>query len=248
MLLIKDANLLQKHLDRQIDACSESIKRARAAWLLGTILIYIVAADMLNSRIGWNQEQIKRRAILLSAVKSKDTFDYALKKAEDQICESKGPQDYVFIKVIFTDGNGELGYLKDLLPKDVNDAAEWKPLQKAVTLQLEEHVKRDVKFDTIELPFINLGVAGSDLGIIVGLGLSLIGLWLLAAVRRENHAISEFIMYNSDGTFSSKHSGYTVEQLLYAYKTIAHTMVFVASKRGSIPGSIHSLKGRGVPL
>jgi hypothetical protein len=228
---INDSQLRQRALERQIDLVGEAIKRARVTWLGAMMVTFVIAAAIFNATMSWNREQINRRARLLGVV-SKELG--AIRKDLNSV------QD---LKPALVDGVGELGYLKSLLPPEDSDnllSPEEKdralsPLRQAVRYDLETHVRRGEELDTVSIPLINSPVKASDIGIVGGLAVSIIGFWLLATLRRENHAIGEFIKRPEGGAnFSTSFSGYRPEENIYAYRSIVHVMVFSVADKESI--------------
>ena len=228
---INDSQLRGRALDKQIELVGEAVKRARATWVGAMIIIFVIATSIFNATMSWNDEQIRRRAKLAGVV-SKDLGGmWADIKAVPAF------------KAALVEGAGELGYLKYLLPPEGSDAqltdeqkrGALEPLRRAVALDLERYKQRGLQLDTVVIPIINVPIAASDIGIVGGLAISIVGFWLLASLRRENHALSEFIRQpENGGNYCTEFSGYKPEESIYAYRSIAHVMVFSVSAKESI--------------
>lgn len=208
-------------LDHLIDAALDAIKRARAAWLLGVIITFVFGVAVFNAVLSWNDSQIERRAMLYGA--SVEGI-----RAVKKLVESDEA-----IRAALEEGIGELGYLKRVWTacKATRDVSG---LRKAIFSDLDSHVRRGVTFDTVGLPVISAAVTGSDYGIVGGVALIIVGYWLLAMIRREHLAFSEFLRIDEkSGQLVQGRSAYKGKELFYACQRIKHYMVFSVSEGGS---------------
>jgi hypothetical protein len=235
-------------LDHFIEAALDAIKRARAAWLLGIIIVFIFGGAVFNATLSWNDDQITRRASLYGAsVKGYDAVK-SLTEHNQSIADA------------LNQGKGELGYLQPLwevaqkkqealeefkksedntktnndqqrLEIEANDA--MKELKSAAFSDLNAHIARRNAFDTVGIPFIGVYVTGSDYGIIGGIALIIVGYWLLAMLRREHLVLSEFVKIRNDGHLIKGSSNYEPSDLIYACNRIKHYMVFSIPEPGT---------------
>jgi hypothetical protein len=116
-------------LDHFIEAALDAIKRGRATWLLGIIIVFVFGVAIFNATFSWNDEQIKRRANIWGvAVKGYADVE-ALTKHDASINDP------------LNNGIAELGYLQPLwetaknkheaferftIPDDASDDADQK--------------------------------------------------------------------------------------------------------------------------
>lgn len=205
-------------LDRKIDAVKDAISRARATWLFATLFTFVVATALFNGTASWNSRQLERRA-LIAAEAGGELEDVKAKIAKGDSTLSKQLE-------------GELAYLRILLPPDATKE-NLNTFRKAAAQELRDHIDRGVAFDTVQVPLIGLGVTATDVGIVGGLGLAVIGYWLVIALRAEEHAFGEFIHRLSAKQFSTGPFGYSSDENEYAFSAIRHYMIFGVSTRGS---------------
>lgn len=232
-------------LDHLIDATLDAIKRARAALMLGMVIVFVFGVTIFNAELSWNKGQIERRAKLYAAsVKGYDAIE-SLTNCHDHPTECDKT-----ISSALNDGEGELGYLSPIWKAyqekhkkitDPNSASsiEITELRAAIFSDLNLYIGRRVGFDTVGIPFIGGLVTGTDYGIVGGLALVIVGYWLLAMLRREHLTLNEFVRIDSrTGKLIPGFSKYKPEELIYACKRIKHYMVFSVSERGSRLGYV----------
>jgi hypothetical protein len=220
-----DHSLHRCQLERQIDALVASVKRARSILYAGMVVVFVVAVAMFNATLGWNSTQIDRRARLIQAAYSNySTLDSLIQKTD-------------FLKSAFSDSTGELAYLRYVKPQNEYDSLRWNCFRDNASHDLQSHVLRGVAFDTITLPFIGVSIAATDIGVLGGLAAAIIGFWLFAAIRRENHAMQEFVKRDpKTGAFTTKLSVYSDQELAYAFQSIVHYMVFIQARKPQVLG------------
>jgi len=217
--------LKDRLLERRIDALKDAINRTRTTWLFATLLTFVLAAAIFNATLGYGAKQLVRRAVIVAAVNSDLP---GLKEATTK--EPDGP----FLKNVLIDRACELGYLGYLMPES-NDEAKFKALREAAAFELKQQVTRQTSFDTVLIPLVGVSIAASDIGIVGGVGLVIVGFWLLAMSRRESHAFGEFIRKSGEkGPLTTKDSGYSPEESAYAYHAISQYMVFTVSSAESL--------------
>jgi hypothetical protein len=228
---INDPQLRTRALERQIDLVRGAVKRARATWMGAMVITFVIAATIFNATMNWNRGQIERRTQLVSVA------------AKDLDGIWKDVHSMPVLKAALVDGAGELAYLRYLLPPEGSDRElpqdeinrRLEAFRHAVKTELDEQVRRGKDYDTTEVPFIRVPISASDIGIVGGLAVSIIGFWLLATLRRENHALGEFIRRPDYGrNFDTDFSGYRPEESIHAYRSVAHEMVFSVSDKESI--------------
>jgi hypothetical protein len=218
-------SLRDRLLERRIDALKDAVNRTRTTWLFATLLAFVLAAAIFNATLGYATKQVIRRAQIVAAV-NKDWPGL-------QDATKKGP-DAPLLKTVLIDKAGGLGYLGYLMPES-NDEAKLKALREAAAFELQQLVTRKTSFDTVQIPLVGVSIAASDVGIVGGVGLAIVGFWLLAMSRRENHAFGEFIRKSGGtGAFTTKHLGYSPEESAYAYHAISQYMVFCVSSTQSL--------------
>lgn len=237
----EDVKYKRELLYHFIEAALDAIKRARATWLLGVIIVFVFGVSVFNATFSWNDEQIERRAKLYSAaVKGNDAVK-SLLQTEPAIGNALNA------------GIGELGYLqapwgaakekqaaleafKASGNKDEDDKSKKKledearaalaELKSAAFSDLHALIDRRNAFDTVSIPFIGVSVTGSDYGIVGGFALIIVGYWLMAMLRREHLILGEFVRINNDGHLIRGSSNYDPGDLIYACHRIKHYMVF----------------------
>jgi len=212
--------------------------------LFATLFTFVIATALFNGTVSFNPKQIERRAALTGAVNGdyeslqKEISRLEALKARPAPAELTDAERVLMTtKTALVDGTGELGYLKRLMPQSKSEEDKLKALRQAAAFDLQLHVARQTAFDTVQIPLIGLGVTSSDIGIVGGLGLIVIGYWLLAALRGEAHAFGEFIRFGDSG-YSTDHSPYTREESAYAFGAIRHYMIFSVSTKDSLINAI----------
>lgn len=208
-------------LERRIDAIKDAIARARTTWMFATLLTFIFATVIYNATYGYNTKQLRNRAKLAHVTsQAKLGIDNSI---------TKDP----LVKIVLSDGDTYLGYLKELMPQS-NDQSELDELRAATRFELQQRIIKQTSMDSLTIPLIGVTVVASDVGIIGSAALIIVGYWLLAALRRENHAFGEFIRRVPDKlSYTTEHSGYSSPESAYAYHAVSHYMIFGASRRES---------------
>jgi hypothetical protein len=221
-------------LDHLIDAALDAIKRARAALMLGMIIVFVFGVAIFNATLSWNQSQVERRRLIYGAT----VQGY---EAVERLIESNQT-----INNALNNGEGELGYLSSIWKacqekhrQNNTTPTEMTDLKNAVFSDLDAYLKRRINFDTVGIPFIGISVTGTDYGIVGGLALIVVGYWLLAMLRREHLALNEFVRIDdNNGKLLPGFSLYEPRDLIYAGKRIKHYMVFSISEKGSALGYV----------
>lgn len=241
MSSISAKELTNKHLllDHLVDAALDAIKRARAALMLGMVIVFVFGVAVFNATLSWNKGQIERRSKLYgAAVEGYDAVESLI-----DCTKNSGNCDKA-ISSALNHGTGELGYLSPIwmackARHQANNSAatDITELRNAIESDLDSYLKRGVGFDTVGIPFIGTSVSGTDYGIIGGLALIIVGYWLLATLRREHLTLNEFVMLDGkSGKLVPGCSKYGPEELSYACKRIKQYMVFSVSESGSALG------------
>jgi hypothetical protein len=222
---IASETLRLKLLERKIDAIKDAIGRARTTWLFATLITFIFATAIYNTIFSYNYGQLMRRSMLLGFVsQDRDTFNKMLANQEGE----------EFVRSTLHDGKGDLGYLHELVPTPTRKFDKLDELQNAIRYELQQRIARAVVFDSFTIPLIGVSVAASDLGIVGGLALAIIGFWFLVTLRRENHAFGEFIRQPfGKVAFKTDHSGSTDIESTYAYQSISQYTLFGVSSKTS---------------
>jgi hypothetical protein len=229
-MAVSSEALHEKLLDRRIEAIKDALSRARTTWLFSMLLTFVIATTIFNATLEYTGAQITRRAKLVSAVSN------GVDKLRDIATQSTG--ELAFLRRLFQDGTGELGYLKELLPTKDDDYDvrydKLKALRSAAAIELQAYITRRVTFDTVQIPLLSMGIAASDIGIVGGAALAVVGYWLMAVLRRTSHAFGEFIQRPDGGyTFATSHSGYSPEEYAYSYHAVSQYTVFSVSTKDS---------------
>ena len=228
-------------LDHLIDAALDAVKRARAVWMLGMVIVFVFGVAIFNAALSWNKGQIERRSKLYgAAVEGYDAVELLVDCSKNPVKCDKA------ISSALNHGIGEIGYLSSIWAackarhlQNISAPTDITELRNAIASDLDAYLRRGVGFDTVGIPFIGITVAASDYGIVGGLALIVVGYWLMAMLRREHLTLNEFVKFEvKSGRLVPGCSKYEPEELSYACKRIKQYMVFSASESGSALGYV----------
>lgn len=222
-------------LQSNIGALKDAATRTRGSWLVSLALSLMLLVPIYNVRVTENRRQLETRAKLLreiadfNGMKPVATPNYLVGVYDPKLIERyKDTQieDKYQDLVSGISGNGYFRWMQSLLQVPGRSDSEHSLAMGMLRVDAEERLKRQISFDLVEVPVINIKFVTSDAGKIGGFAILIMGYWMLACLRRQKQCFESFVKL--DGNLVQPQ--YSRNELRFSYEFVRHSFVLLVRK------------------